>query len=84
MTKIAEIEDRGATIAWSPVAEIADVIALGAKVCSCLAGWLLSITTLYIRPSSVKMKKRFFSFIGFSSLSERFITLLVVSNRHTF
>jgi|AntRauTorckE5430_2_1112549.scaffolds.fasta_scaffold01803_2 hypothetical protein len=33
MTKIAEIEDRGATVAWSPVNEYADVIAVGAKVC---------------------------------------------------
>lgn len=60
MTKIAEIEDRGATIAWSPVAEIADVIALGAKVCSCLVGWLLSITTFYLRPSSANEKKILF------------------------
>ena len=32
MTKITEIEDRGATIAWCPIGEHADVIALGAKV----------------------------------------------------
>jgi len=32
MTKIAQIEDRGATVTWSPVCNHADVIALGAKV----------------------------------------------------
>ena len=32
MTKITQIDDRSAEIAWSPVIENADVIALGAKV----------------------------------------------------
>ena len=32
MTKVAQIEDRGAAVAWSPISEHADVIALGAKV----------------------------------------------------
>lgn len=32
MTKIAQIQDRGATVAWSPIQSFADVIALGAKV----------------------------------------------------
>ena len=32
MTKVAQIEDRGAAVAWSPVGDHADVIALGAKV----------------------------------------------------
>uniref|UniRef100_A0A7S3PXW7 WW domain-containing protein n=1 Tax=Chaetoceros debilis TaxID=122233 RepID=A0A7S3PXW7_9STRA len=31
MTKVAQIEDRGAAVAWSPVGDHADVIALGAK-----------------------------------------------------
>jgi len=31
MTKIAQIQDRGATVAWSPIQAFADVIALGAK-----------------------------------------------------
>lgn len=31
MTKIAQIQDRGATVAWSPIQSFADVIALGAK-----------------------------------------------------
>jgi hypothetical protein len=33
MTKISQIDDRGAVVAWSPVGEFADVIALGSKVC---------------------------------------------------
>lgn len=34
MTKIAELKDKGAVVAWSPlVGEYADVIALGSKVC---------------------------------------------------
>ncbi len=32
MTKITQIEDRSATVAWSPISSHADVIALGAKV----------------------------------------------------
>jgi hypothetical protein len=32
MVKIAQIDDRGATTAWSPVRSHAEVIALGAKV----------------------------------------------------
>ena len=32
MTKIAQIEDRGAAVAWSPIRSYADVIALGTKV----------------------------------------------------
>jgi len=32
MTKVAQIEDRGAAVAWSPIGEYGDVIALGAKV----------------------------------------------------
>lgn len=32
MTKITQINDRSAATAWSPVAEYAGVIALGAKV----------------------------------------------------
>lgn len=32
MTKVAQIEDRGAAVAWSPIGDFADVIALGAKV----------------------------------------------------
>jgi hypothetical protein len=32
MSKIAQIEDRGAATAWSPIRTYADVIALGAKV----------------------------------------------------
>jgi len=33
MTKITQIEDKGATIAWSPSAANPDLIALGTKVC---------------------------------------------------
>jgi hypothetical protein len=33
MTKITQLEDRGAAVAWSPVASHADFLALGAKVC---------------------------------------------------
>jgi len=33
MTKIAELKDKGAVVAWSPLGEYADVIALGSKVC---------------------------------------------------
>ena len=33
MTKIAELKDKGAVVAWSPLCEYADVIALGSKVC---------------------------------------------------
>jgi len=37
MTKIAELKDKGAVVAWSPlVGEYADVIALGSKVCKIL------------------------------------------------
>jgi len=32
MTRIAQIDDRGAALAWSPVSSHADVIALGTKV----------------------------------------------------
>jgi hypothetical protein len=32
MTKIAEISDRGASVAWSPIKKYADVIAVGSKV----------------------------------------------------
>ena len=32
MTKITEVEDRGATVAWSPVSSHADYLALGVKV----------------------------------------------------
>ena len=32
MTRITEIEDRGAAVAWSPDDSLADVIALGTKV----------------------------------------------------
>lgn len=32
MTKIAEIQDRSAASAWSPIRDYADVIAIGAKV----------------------------------------------------
>ncbi len=32
MTKITQIDDRSATIAWSPIQSHADIVALGAKV----------------------------------------------------
>lgn len=32
MTKIAELRDKGAVVAWSPLGEYADVIACGSKV----------------------------------------------------
>lgn len=32
MTLITQIEDKGAVVAWSPIGEHADVIALGSKV----------------------------------------------------
>lgn len=32
MTKIAQIDDHGSALAWSPVKEHADVVALGTKV----------------------------------------------------
>jgi hypothetical protein len=32
-TLITQIEDKGAVVAWSPIGEYADVIALGSKVC---------------------------------------------------
>ena len=34
MTLITQIEDKGAVVAWSPIGEYADVIALGSKVCA--------------------------------------------------
>ena len=46
MTKIAELKDKGAVVAWSPfIGEYADVIALGSKVrffkCCYFCGWLV-------------------------------------------
>lgn len=35
MTKITQIEDKGATVAWSPLTQLPDVVALGAKVSGC-------------------------------------------------
>ena len=32
MTKIAQIDDHGSALAWSPVKDYADVVALGTKV----------------------------------------------------
>lgn len=32
MTLITQIEDKGAVVAWSPIGEHADVIAVGSKV----------------------------------------------------
>ena len=32
MTKIAEIQDRGAAVAWSPISSHPDLLALGTKV----------------------------------------------------
>ena len=32
MTKIAQIDDHGSALAWSPVKDHADVVALGTKV----------------------------------------------------
>ena len=32
MTKIAELKDKGVVVAWSPLGEYADVVALGSKV----------------------------------------------------
>ena len=32
MTKIAELKDRGAVVAWSPLSDYADVLAMGSKV----------------------------------------------------
>ena len=32
MTKIAELTDKGAVVAWSPLPDYADVLALGSKV----------------------------------------------------
>lgn len=32
MTKVTQIEDRSAAVAWSPISSRADVIALGEKV----------------------------------------------------
>ena len=37
MTKITQIEDKGATIAWSPNKDCPDLIALGTKVGSILS-----------------------------------------------
>lgn len=36
MTKVTQLEDRGAAVAWSPIASHADYLALGAKVCICV------------------------------------------------
>ena len=38
MTKIAQIDDHGSALAWSPVKDYADVVALGTKV-SCYYLW---------------------------------------------
>ena len=55
MTKIAELKDKGAVVAWSPfIGEYADVIALGSKVrffnvamlLNC--GWLVMLWGLYV------------------------------------
>jgi hypothetical protein len=50
MTRIAQIEDRGATVAWSPVTGYADVIAVGAKVrycyCYCTGTTVVTVTTV--------------------------------------
>ena len=32
MTKIAELQDKGAVVAWSPTGDYADVFACGSKV----------------------------------------------------
>ena len=42
MTKIAELKDKGAVVAWSPLGEYADVIALGSKVC------VLSVVCIFV------------------------------------
>ena len=34
MTRITQLENRGAAVAWSPIGTHADFIALGAKVCA--------------------------------------------------
>ena len=40
-TKIAQIDDRGATLAWSPLKSNPDVVAVGAKV----RKWILGLIT---------------------------------------
>lgn len=35
MSRIAELKDKGAVAAWSPLRDHADVVALGSKVCVC-------------------------------------------------
>lgn len=39
MTRITQLEDRGAAVAWSPIASYADYVALGAKVCFLMDDW---------------------------------------------
>ena len=51
MTKIAELQDKGAVVAWSPIGEYADVIALGSKVRFLLL--LLLLTYLFALSSRV-------------------------------
>lgn len=47
MTKIAELKDKGAVVAWSPIGEYADVIALGSKVRHSL--YIIMFEVLYCR-----------------------------------
>ena len=35
MTKITQIDDRGATVAWCPLTGYGDIVAVGAKVSRC-------------------------------------------------
>ena len=42
MTLITQIEDKGAVVAWSPIGEYADVIALGSKVRSIISSFSIS------------------------------------------
>ena len=57
MTKVAQIEDRGAAVAWSPVGDHADVIALGAKVSeSNYSSSAMSVCVLSIHAASLQTR----------------------------
>ena len=65
MTKIAELKDKGAVVAWSPlIGEYADVIALGSKVRFCFNVvnlWVVWLWGLYdVYNSNLLLLQRFF------------------------
>ena len=63
MTRIAQIEDRGATVAWSPVTGYADVIAVGAKVRYSITVTTTVTTVQYYYLERVEFSRQFYLFL---------------------